>query len=157
MGTPSRRAPHLHQDQQSHRYIHQMLDFTVPPHLLRRAAWPPVPAIPELTTAAAAPLPEKPVLTAHDVVMATLFPNGVFSYTAGSSHAPPPPVASGSFFQEVIPPGGVPTNYAIHEAPDFDPNVFFADVPDGEQDELVLLSLTSTLLDIDNSLTRLRR
>lgn len=134
-----------------------MLDFTVPPHLLRRAAWPPVPAIPELTTAAAAPLPEKPVLTAHDVVMATLFPNGVFSYTAGSSHAPPPPVASGSFFQEVIPPGGVPTNYAIHEAPDFDPNVFFADVPDGEQDELVLLSLTSTLLDIDNSLTRLRR
>jgi hypothetical protein len=45
----------------------------------------------------------------------------------------------------------VPTNYAVHEAPDFDPNIFFADVPVGEQDEPVLLSSTSTLLDVDTS------
>jgi hypothetical protein len=46
------------------------------------AAPPPVPATLELATAAATTLPEKPVLTAHEVVMATLFPNGVFSYIA---------------------------------------------------------------------------
>uniref|UniRef100_A0A0E0E428 Uncharacterized protein n=1 Tax=Oryza meridionalis TaxID=40149 RepID=A0A0E0E428_9ORYZ len=110
--------------------------------------------MPELATAAATPLPEKPVLIAHEVIMATLFPIGVFSYTAGPTHAPPPPpppVASDSFFQAVIPPGGVPTNYAVHKAPDFDPNIFFADVPDGEQGEPVLLSSMSMLLDIDTS------
>ncbi|BAS98766.1 Os06g0635800 [Oryza sativa Japonica Group] len=111
---------------------------------------------PELATAAATPLPEKRILTAHEVVMATLFPNGIFSYTAGPSHAlppppPPPPAASDSFFQVVIPPGGVPTNYAVHEALDFDPNIFFADVPDGEQGEPVLLSSMSMLLDVDTS------
>uniref|UniRef100_A0A0E0HTW3 Uncharacterized protein n=1 Tax=Oryza nivara TaxID=4536 RepID=A0A0E0HTW3_ORYNI len=109
---------------------------------------------PELATAAATPLLEKRILTAHEVFMATLFPNGIFSYTAGPSHElppPPPPAASDSFFQVVIPPGGVLTNYAVHEAPDFDPNIFFADVPDGEQGEPVLLSSMSTLLDVDTS------
>uniref|UniRef100_A0A0E0AC78 Uncharacterized protein n=1 Tax=Oryza glumipatula TaxID=40148 RepID=A0A0E0AC78_9ORYZ len=120
-------------------------------------ARPPAPMTPELATAAATPLPEKWILTAHEVVMATLFPNGIFSYTAEPSHAPPPspppppPAASDSFFQVVILPGGVPTNYAVHEAPDFDPNIFFADVPDGEQGEPVLLSSMSTLLDVDTS------
>nr|BAD37993.1 hypothetical protein [Oryza sativa Japonica Group] len=75
----------------------------------------------------------------------------VSSPTSPSHAPPPPPAASDSFFQVVIPPGGVPTNYAVHEAPDFDPNIFFADVPDGEQDVPVLLSSTSTLLDVDTS------
>uniref|UniRef100_A0A0E0LDS1 Uncharacterized protein n=1 Tax=Oryza punctata TaxID=4537 RepID=A0A0E0LDS1_ORYPU len=104
------------------------------------AAQPPAPVVPELATRVAVPLPEKPVLTAHDV--------------AGPSNVPPsppprPPAASSSFFQVVIPPSGVQTNYAVHEAPDFDPNIYFADVPDGEQDELMLLSSTPTHLGVD--------
>ncbi|BAS98763.1 Os06g0635733 [Oryza sativa Japonica Group] len=77
---------------------------------------------PELATAAAAPLLEKPVLTIHDVVMATHFPNDVFSYIAGPSQASssPPPTSSNIFLQAVIPPGSLQTNYAVHEAPDFD-------------------------------------
>jgi hypothetical protein len=64
---------------------------------------------PELATAEAAPLLEKPVLTIHDVVMATHFPNDVFSYIAGPSQASssPPPTSSNTFLHAVIPPGSL--------------------------------------------------
>uniref|UniRef100_A0A0E0E424 Uncharacterized protein n=1 Tax=Oryza meridionalis TaxID=40149 RepID=A0A0E0E424_9ORYZ len=101
------------------------------------AAWPPAPMTTELATAAAAPLLQKPVLTIHDVDMATHFPNDVFSYIGHiKASSSPPPVSSNTFVQAVIPPGSLQTNYAIHEAPDFDLNIFFADVLDVEQDEL---------------------
>uniref|UniRef100_A0A0E0HTW1 Uncharacterized protein n=1 Tax=Oryza nivara TaxID=4536 RepID=A0A0E0HTW1_ORYNI len=73
------------------------------------AARPPAPMTPELATAEAAPLLEKPVLTIHDVVMATHFPNDVFSYIVGPSQASssPPPMSSNTFLHAVIPPGSL--------------------------------------------------
>uniref|UniRef100_J3MG34 AP2/ERF domain-containing protein n=1 Tax=Oryza brachyantha TaxID=4533 RepID=J3MG34_ORYBR len=103
--------------------------------------------------------------SANDPRFSTLYAHGGFSSSPESSLAAPPPpppptapAASHSFYQPVIPPGGVITNYAVHEAPDFDPDTFYDELEDDDDDEPVLLLRKKTeLLGVHTSPDRPQR
>uniref|UniRef100_A0A0D9WSD7 AP2/ERF domain-containing protein n=1 Tax=Leersia perrieri TaxID=77586 RepID=A0A0D9WSD7_9ORYZ len=94
--------------------------------------------LPYATQSQVAPVLPSPPRSADNYLYALIPPGFSHPYVeepvlAPVQPPPSPPVASQSSFQSDIPPGGVPTNYAVHEAPDFDPDTLFSD----DEEELV--------------------